>query len=116
MELAPKVSKGTFQSKIFVQENYALDIRRTTEFSLWDLDYFERAVGPQVSTVADAYEGVPLVTGRLCQVIEGGGKRRLFAICNSIKQRLLSPVHDWAFKVLSRIRTDVLTKNVRCGV
>ena len=39
-------------------------------------------------------------------MIEGGGKRRLFAVCNYVKQRLLSPVHDWAFKVLSVIRSD----------
>jgi len=72
----------------------------------WDLDYFERCVGPQISTLLEAYSRVPLVTGRLCQTIEGGGKRRLFAICNYVKQRLLSPVHDWAFKVLSGIPTD----------
>jgi len=39
-------------------------------------------------------------------VIEGGGKRRLFAVCNFVKQRLLSPVHDWAFKVLKVIKAD----------
>ena len=39
-------------------------------------------------------------------MIEGGGKRRIFAICNYIKQRLLFPVHKWAMKVLSSIPTD----------
>lgn len=34
-------------------------------------------------------------TGRLGQSIEGGGKRRIFAIGNYVNQRLLKPVHDW---------------------
>ena len=73
---------------------------------MWDLEFFERCVGPQFSTLLGAYSGVPLVTGRLAQVIEGRGKRRIFAICNYIKQRLLYPVHKWAMDVLSRIPTD----------
>lgn len=82
------------------------EFRLNTMWANDDLDYFERAVGPQLSTLLGAYKEVPLVTGRLCQVIEGGGKRRLFAICNYVKQRLLSPVHSWAFKVLSRLPSD----------
>lgn len=53
-----------------------------------------------------AYEGTPLTTGRLCQAMSGGGKRRIFAICNYVKQCLLTPVHDWSFKVLSKIQMD----------
>ncbi|KAH0706215.1 hypothetical protein KY289_011291 [Solanum tuberosum] len=53
-----------------------------------------------------AYQGVPLVTGGLAQAIEGGGKRRIFARCNYIKQRLLHPVHIWAMTVLSSLKTD----------
>lgn len=34
------------------------------------------------------------------------GKRRIFAIGNYIKQRLLHPVHSWAMKVLSLIPMD----------
>lgn len=44
--------------------------------------------------------------GRLACAIEGGGKRRILAIGNSIKQRCLRPVHDWAMRVLYRIPTD----------
>lgn len=33
-------------------------------------------------------------------------QRRIFAICNYIKQRLLFPVHKWSMEVLSRLRTD----------
>lgn len=78
----------------------------TRYFCQEDLNYYERTAGPQLASVAQAYSNVPLVTGRICQVIEGGGKRRLFAVCNYVKQRLLSPVHDWAFKVLKSLRTD----------
>lgn len=38
--------------------------------------------------------------------LEGGGKRRIFAIGNSFNQRLLKPVHNWAMTVLSRIPMD----------
>ncbi|KAH0735018.1 hypothetical protein KY285_010725 [Solanum tuberosum] len=62
--------------------------------------------GPPFSSLLGAYQGVPLVTGRLAQAIEGGGKRRIFAICNYIKQRLLHPVHIWAMTVLSSLKTD----------
>lgn len=34
------------------------------------------------------------------------GKRRIFAIGNYIKQRLLHPVHVWAMRVLSLLPTD----------
>jgi len=85
---------------------FALDIRNTTTFSNIDLDFYERSAGPQLSSLMDAYSRVPLVTGRLCQTLSGGGKRRIFAICNYVKQCLLSPVHDWSFKVFSSIPMD----------
>lgn len=44
--------------------------------------------------------------GKLAQSIEGAGKRRIFAIGNYVKQRLLHPVHTWAMKVLKTIPTD----------
>lgn len=37
---------------------------------------------------------------------DGAGKRRLFAIGNYIKQRLLRPVHDWAMSVLRTLPMD----------
>lgn len=36
--------------------------------------------------------------------MEGGGKRRIFAIGNYVNQRLLKPFHSWLMTVLSRIR------------
>ncbi|KAH0709154.1 hypothetical protein KY284_010581 [Solanum tuberosum] len=77
-----------------------------TRFANESLDLFEKQVGPPFSSLLGAYQGVPLVTGRLSQAIEGGGKRRIFAICNYIKQRLLHPVHIWAMTVLSSLKTD----------
>lgn len=46
------------------------------------------------------------ITGRLGQSIEGGGKRRIFAIGKYVNQRLLRPVHDWAMSVLRSIPQD----------
>lgn len=63
-------------------------------------------MGPYFASLLGAYKGFPLASGRLAQVIEGSGKRRIFAICNYMKQRLLRPVHDWAMKVLSTIPMD----------
>ncbi|KAI4297979.1 hypothetical protein L6164_037887 [Bauhinia variegata] len=45
-------------------------------------------------------------TGRLGCSIEGGGKRRIFAIFNYVNQRLLRPVHDWLMQVLRRLPMD----------
>lgn len=79
-----------------------------TKFANMDLDYFESFVGPKWAEAQGVYQhcGIPLATGRLAQVIEGSGKRRIFAICNYIKQRLLRPVHDWAMKILASIPMD----------
>jgi hypothetical protein len=60
----------------------------------------------------EAFAGPRLRPGKLAQAVEGAGKRRLFAIGNSVKQRLLYPVHDWAMRVLARIPTDGLNKSV----
>lgn len=45
-------------------------------------------------------------TGRLSQVVEGGGKRRIFAIGNYLHQRMLYPFHSWAMSVLRRLPMD----------
>lgn len=82
---------------------YAGDIKRTTQYSNMDLEYYERSIGPHIDSLLPAYETVPLFTGRLCQTLAGAGKRRIFAICNYVKQRL---VHQWAFAVLRGMRTD----------
>lgn len=85
---------------------YPLDYTQNTWFANWDLTYFEKHVGPYFASLLGAYRGLPIASGRISQVIEGGGKRRLFAICNYVQQRLLFPVHKWAMSVLSRIPTD----------
>lgn len=85
---------------------YPLDYRMNTWYANWDLDYFERCVGPYFATLLGAYKGLPIASGRLSQVIEGSGKRRIFAICNYVQQRLLRPVHDWAMNVLKRLPSD----------
>lgn len=70
--------------------------------SAWDLDWFTSRVHPYLPSPFDY--GIPPVTGRLGQTIEGGGKRRIFAIGNYVNERL--PVHDWLMQVLRRIPMD----------
>ncbi|KAG6467716.1 hypothetical protein ZIOFF_074354 (mitochondrion) [Zingiber officinale] len=65
---------------------------------------FETVAGPYFPSADDL--GVPAVCGRLGQSIEGGGKRRIFAIGNWVNQRLLKPVHDWLMSVLRHIPMD----------
>ncbi|XLT31061.1 hypothetical protein HN873_062353 [Arachis hypogaea] len=74
--------------------------------SAWDLDWFTIRVHPYLPSPFDY--GIPPVTGRLGQTIEGGGKRRIFAMGNyvNLNQRLLKPVHDWLMQVLRRIPMD----------
>ena len=72
-------------------------------FSGLDLDYFESRIGPLLPKYHTGACG-PIMTGRLGQKVEGGGKRRIFAI--SINQRLLHPVHEWIASVLRRIPMD----------
>nr|WMB96858.1 hypothetical protein [Solanum melongena]WMB97143.1 hypothetical protein [Solanum aethiopicum] len=95
-------SPGILWSKMVY---YSFD-RNNAKFANEALEYFETSVGPYFSSLLGAYSKVPLVTGRLAQVIEGGGKRRIFAICNYVKQRFLFPVHCWAMKVLSHLPCD----------
>jgi len=57
---------------------------------------------------AELYEALPnRCVGRLEQSIEGGGKRRIFAIGNWVTQRLLAPLHKWLMSVLRTIPMDV---------
>lgn len=73
-----------------------------------DMEFYERNVGIVFSDLAQAFKesSARLYPGRLAQVVEGAGKRRIFAIGNYIKQRLLYPVHEWAMAVLRRIPSD----------
>jgi len=57
---------------------------------------------------AELYEALPnRYVGRLKQFIEGGGKRRIFAIGDWVTQRLLIPYHKWLMLVLCTIPMDV---------
>lgn len=78
--------------------------RYTTQACNEDLETYERCLGLGFSSVARAY--AHLWPGRLASVVEGAGKRRIFAIGNYLKQRLLRPVHDWGMEVLHRIPQD----------
>lgn len=82
---------------------FALD-RQNQIFSGSDLDQFEKTCGPQLPSYRDLR--IPPITGRLGCTIEGGGKRRIFAIGNYINQRLLKPVHDWLMDVLRGVPMD----------
>lgn len=73
-------------------------------FSNWDLEDFERKIGPYLPSPTDL--NCPPIVGCLCSLVEGGGKRRIIAIGNYINQRLLRPVHDWLMQVLSHIPQD----------
>jgi hypothetical protein len=55
-----------------------------------DLEVFKRTVG----LVLPSANGIPVSLGKLGMSIEGGGKRRIFAIGNHVKQRLLRPYVD----------------------
>lgn len=82
---------------------YALDESKKW-FSGVDLDYYERAIGPQIDSISTAVPGA--LTGRLSQSVQQGGKRRIFAIGNYVNQRLLAPIHSWLMQVLSRLPMD----------
>lgn len=73
-----------------------------------NLSTFESSKLPEVfSSIIEGMREVGFTPpGRIAQVLDGAGKRRLFAIGNSIKQRLLRPVHDWAMSVLRTLPTD----------
>ena len=47
-----------------------------------------------------------LEPGRLGLVIEGGGKKRIFAIGSYVRQRLVYPFHAWLMKILKKIPMD----------
>ncbi|XP_075515538.1 uncharacterized protein LOC142550184 [Primulina tabacum] len=82
---------------------FAFD-RNNKLFSGSDLDEFESKIGPYLPAWHPAVG--PAMTGKLAQKVEGGGKRRVFAIGNWVNQRLLTPVHMWLAKVLQSIPMD----------
>lgn len=82
-----------FRKGVFVPFDYKWNTLTCNQ----DLNFYESWVGPLFAGLSEAYAGVYLKSGRLAQVIEGAGKRRLFAIGNYVKQRLLYPVWVWKF-------------------
>jgi hypothetical protein len=82
---------------------FALD-GNNSFFSGIYLDWFENRIGRYLPSCDDL--GVPPVCGRLGQSVEGGGKRRIFAIGNYVNQRLLQPFHDWLMALLKRLPMD----------
>ena len=99
--------EGIFSSSVLWAEliRYAFDPQNTS-FANKDLDRFERTIGQYLASIPPAFEGFPLRFGRLACSVEGGGKRRIFAIGNYVKQRLLKPYHDWAMELLRRLPMD----------
>lgn len=68
----------------------------------WSLDWFEGRIGPYIPSPSDL--SIPPMTGLLCQVCSGDGKRR--SIGNYVNQRLLYPVHQWLADLLRTIPQD----------
>lgn len=82
---------------------WPLDYSANTRWANEDLRFYESNPGIVFADLAAAYGTHPLRPGKLAQSIEGAGKRRIFAIGNYLKQRLLHPVHEWAMAVLRRL-------------
>ncbi|ERM93379.1 hypothetical protein AMTR_s05705p00005250, partial [Amborella trichopoda] len=84
---------------------YPFDNKESQEFII--LDHFAQNQGLHRS-IFDYFTRcrklVPI--GRLAFTVEGGGKLRMFAIGNYVRQRLIKPLHDWAMKVLASIPND----------
>lgn len=85
---------------------YALDTKACTTFANYSYEWFSMYVGPVLPAAHRDLPGESISFGRLAALVEGGGKRRIIAIGNYMKQRLLRPYHDWMMSVLSRIPND----------
>ncbi|KAG8363190.1 hypothetical protein BUALT_BualtMtG0007500 (mitochondrion) [Buddleja alternifolia] len=82
---------------------YAFDPNNNM-LTFWDFSQYENTVEPHLQSCIEL-RVIPCI-GRLGMALEGAGKRRIFAIGNYVKQRLLKPFHDWLFEVLRRIPMD----------
>lgn len=85
---------------------YPLDYSYNTRAAWEGLDSYQSMVEPILSEILNHLGLLNPRPGRLTCTLSGAGKRRLFAIGNYVRQRLLHPVHNWAMRVLSRIPTD----------
>ena len=84
------------------EATFALD-PDNTKWTNYDNEWFEKWVGPVLPTFSQL-QHLGGYFGRLSA--EGAGKRKIFAIGNYIKQRLLAPYHKWLMEILSRLPTD----------
>lgn len=73
-------------------------------FSQRDASRFEREV--MNNNPFPEFSNVTPSLGRLGRSIEGGGKRRIFAIGNWVHQRLLRPLKKWLMDVLHQLPMD----------
>lgn len=85
---------------------WPLDYAANTKGANEDLAFYESNPGIIFADLASAYGTHPLRPGKLAQSLEGAGKRRIFAIGNYVKQRLLNPVHEWEMAVLRCLPCD----------
>ncbi|XP_074566475.1 uncharacterized protein LOC141823102 [Curcuma longa] len=85
---------------------YPLDYSYNTMAVREDLCFFHNRVKPVLEGFFKHLSALGPHPGRLTCTLSGAGKRRLFAIGNYVRQRLLHPVHSWAMRVLSRIPND----------
>jgi hypothetical protein len=87
---------------------WPLDRANNTKGAHEDMEFFEK--NPAI-VFLDLARGLSSYTsslrpGKLAQSIEGAGKRRIFAIGNYVKQRLLYPIHVWGMSVLKTVPMD----------
>lgn len=82
---------------------YALDSNNKL-ITGWSLDWFQDRIGRWLPSCEEFK--IPPIPGRLGASLEGGGKRRIFAIGNYVNQRLLHPFHVWVAEVLRRLPQD----------
>jgi hypothetical protein len=87
---------------------YPLDYSFTRTILHEHMELYEKRLGLVIDELASCFDSSNTYSsmGRLSQVVVGAGKRRVFAIGNYIKQRLLYPLHEWAMNVLKRIPMD----------
>lgn len=87
-----------------------LDYQYNQKMILEGISRFVKEGIPFLEPYLEAYDRLNLFPGRLTCILSGAGKRRILAIGNYVRQRLLHPVHSWAMQVLSRLPCDVQTR------
>lgn len=78
---------------------------KNNNFAEVDFNVFNYIIRPRLPTL-EAFGNVTRIMGRLAQTLEGGGKRRIVAIGNYVRQRLLHPFHVWLITLLKVLPMD----------